>query len=131
MGEIKTKPTDVKPEDFLETVEHPTRKSDGYELLRIMKEVTGEEPEMWGPSIIGYGRMTYSNTRGEAEWPRVGFSPRKRSLSVYVTPGFEGLEGLLEKLGKHRLGKGCLYINKLADVNIDVLKDIVKKTYDS
>jgi hypothetical protein len=85
---------------------------------------------MWGSSIVGFGSYTYDNTRGKGfEWPRVGFSPRKRSLSIYITPGFEGFNDLLDRLGKHRLGVGCLYINKLADVDIDVLKEIIGKAY--
>jgi len=130
MSGLKTRPTDQKPEDFLETVEHPTRKSDGYKLLEIFKNVTGEKPVMWGPSIVGFGSYKYENTRGkEFEWPRVGFSPRKQSLSIYITPGFDRFTDLLDVLGKHRLGKGCLYINKLADVDIEILKKIVRKAY--
>ena len=130
MSELKTRPTDQKPEDFLETVEHPTRKSDGYKLLEIFKEVTEEEPIMWGSSIVGFGVYKYENTRGkEFEWPRVGFSPRKQSLSIYITPGFDGFQDLLDELGKHRLGKGCLYVNKLLDVDIEVLKKIIYKAY--
>lgn len=131
MSTLKTRPTDQKAEDFLETVEHPTRKSDGYTLLKVMREVTGEEPVMWGTSIIGFGKMKYTNTRGENEWPRVGFSPRKRSQSVYVTYGLVGYEELLEKLGKHRMGVGCIYINKLADIDMDVLRKIIKKSYEA
>ncbi len=130
MSDLKTRPTDQKPEDFLETIEHPPRKSDGYRLLEIFKEVTGEEPIMWGPSIIGFGIYTYENTKGKGfEWPRVGFSPRKQSLSIYITSGFDGFKDLFEELGKHRLGKGCLYINKLADVDNGVLKKIIYKAY--
>lgn len=130
MSELKTRPTDQKPEDFLETIEHPTRKSDGYQLLEIFKQVTNEKPVMWGPSIVGFGGYKYENTRGkEFEWPRVGFSPRKRSLSIYITPGFDGFQDLFEELGKHRLGKGCLYVNKLEDVDIEVLKTIINKAY--
>ena len=130
MSELKTRPTDQKPEDFLETVEHPTRKSDGYRLLEIFKEVTEEEPIMWGSSIVGFGVYTYENTRGKVfEWSRVGFSPRKQSLSIYITPGFDGFQDLLDELGKHRLGKGCLYVNKLLDVDIEVLKKIIYKAY--
>ena len=116
--------------DFIESVEHKTRKSDGYKLLEMMKEVTGEKPVMWGLSIIGFGTLKYRNTKGEAEWPRVGFSPRKQRLSVYVSYGFDNYEELLNKLGKHKLGKGCLYINKLADIDTEVLKRIIKKSYE-
>jgi hypothetical protein len=129
MVELKTRPTDVSVEAFLESVEHPTRKADGFKLLEIMKEVTREKPVMWGTSIIGFGTFhnRYASGR-EIDWMKVGFSPRKRSLTVYLTPGLEEINSLREALGKHRVGKGCLYINKLADVDTDVLKKIIKKS---
>ena len=131
MSDLKTKPTDQSVEDFLKKVEHPTRKSDGFELLEMMKEVTKEDPVMWGTSIIGFGSYHYKYASGrEGDWMKTGFSPRKRSLSVYISHGFEGYDELLEKLGKHRLGKGCLYINKLADVDKQVLKEIIKKSHE-
>jgi hypothetical protein len=130
MSALKTRPTEQRVEDFLETIEHKTRKSDGYKLLEIFKDVTRESPVMWGSSIVGFGSYTYENTRGKGfKWPRVGYSPRKRSLSIYITPGFELFQGLLDRLGKHRLGVGCLYINKLVDVDIEVLKEIIGKAY--
>ena len=132
MTEIKTKPTTQKAKEFLETIEHPTRKSDGYTLLKLMIEITKEKPIMWGSSIIGFGTIHYKTKSGqEADWPKTGFSPRKRSLSIYVTTGFNDFEALLSKLGKHRLGKGCLYINKLADVDLDVLREIIQKAYET
>jgi hypothetical protein len=132
MSDLKTRPTDQNPEDFLEKVEHPTRKSDGFELYEMMKEITKEEPVMWGSSIIRFGSYHYKYASGrEADWLKTGFSPRKRSLSVYISQGFDGYEELLMKLGKHRLGKGCLYINKLADIDKDVLKQIIRKSYTS
>ena len=132
MSDLKTRPTDQNPEDFLEKVEHPTRKSDGFELLEMMKEITQEEPVMWGLSIIGFGSYHNKYASGrEADWLKTGFSPRKRSLSVYISQGFDGYEELLMKLGKHRLGKGCLYINKLSDIDKDVLKQIIKKSHTS
>ena len=129
MVELKTRPTDASVKEFLESVEHPTRRADGFELLQIMKDVIREEPVMWGTSIIGFGTYHYKYASGrEADWLKVGFSPRKRSLTVYLTPGLDEIENLREELGKHRGGKGCLYINKLSDVNIDVLKKIIKKS---
>lgn len=128
---LKTKPKEKSVEDFLNAVEHPQRKADGFELLEIMKEVTKEEPVMWGPSIIGFGSYHYKYASGrEGDWPITGFSPRKRSLSIYLTPGLDDISDLLGVLGKHRVGKGCLYINKLSDVDIDVLKEIIKKTFE-
>ena len=101
----------------------------GFELLKIMKEVTQEEPIMWGTSIIGFGSYHYRYASGrEGDWPIAGFSPRKRSLTVYLSPGLDDISDLLGKLGKHRVGKGCLYINKLSDVDTGVLKKIVKKS---
>jgi len=129
MSDMKTKPTDVKVEDFLDAVEHPTRKADGFELLRIMKEVTKEKPVMWGPSIVGFGSYHYKYASGrEGDWPITGFSPRKQRLVVYIMPGFEEYEDLLGKLGKHKVGVSCLYINKLADVDLSVLKELIVKS---
>jgi hypothetical protein len=129
MVKLKTRPTDGSVKEFLEAVEHPTRKADGLELLEIMKEVTHEEPVMWGASIIGFGTFHYKYASGrEVDWMKVGFSPRKRSLTVYLTPGLDDIDDLREKLGKHRVGKGCLYINKLEDVDMEVLKKIIKKS---
>jgi hypothetical protein len=129
MSEAKTRPTKVKVEDFLNTVEHPTRKADGFELLRIMKEITKKKPVMWGQSIVGFGSYHYKYESGrEGDIPIVGFSPRKASLSLYIMSGFEEYEDILRKLGKHKIGKSCLYINKLADVNISVLKELIEKS---
>jgi hypothetical protein len=129
MVELKTRPTDASVEEFLESVEHPTRKADGFKLLEIMKEVTQEKPVMWGTSIIGFGTFHYKYASGrEIDWMKVGFSPRKRSFTLYLTPGLDEIDDLREELGKHRVGKGCLYINKLTDVDTDVLKQIIKKS---
>ncbi len=132
MSDMKTKPTDVKVEDFLNSVERPTRKQDGFELLRIMKEITNEKAVMWGPSIVGFGSYHYKYATGrEGDMPLVGFSPRKQRLSVYIMPAFEEYKDLLGKLGKHKTGKACLYINKLADVDISILKEIITKSVEA
>ena len=132
MTKAKTRPTKVKVEDFLNAVEHPTRKKDGFELLRIMKEITKKKAIMWGPSVVGFGTYHYKYKTGrEGDMPLVGFSPRKQSLSVYIMPGFEEYKDLLGKLGKHKTGKACLYINKLADVDISILKKIIKKSVEA
>ena len=129
MSEVKTKPTKVKVEDFLNAIEHPTRKKDGFELLQIMKEITKKKAKMWGPSIVGFGIYHYKYKTGrEGDMPLVGFSPRKQSLSVYIMPGFEEYMDILGRLGKHKIGKSCLYINKLADVDISVLKELIEKS---
>jgi nucleoid DNA-binding protein len=132
MSENKTKPTDANVEDFLNAVEHPTRKKDGFELLKIMKAITKEKPVIWGPSIVGFGSYHYKYATGrEGDMPRTGFSPQKSRLTVYIMRGLEDYGNLLEKLGKHKIGKSCLYINKLADVDIDVLKEIIMKSLEA
>jgi hypothetical protein len=129
MSGNKTRPTDASVEEFLSAVEHRQRREDGFELLDIMKQVTKEEPVMWGPSIVGFGSYHYRYESGrEGDMPKTGFSPRKQSLTVYIMPGFEKHTDLLEKLGKHKLGKSCLYINKLADVDRAILKEIIRKS---
>ena len=92
-----------------------------------MHRVTGEEPVMWGPSIVGYGSYHYRYASGqEADWPVVGFSPRKQNLSIYIMTGFEASDALLSRLGKHKTGRSCLYVNKLADVDLEVLETLVR-----
>ena len=122
----KTKPTKVSVREFVESVEHDTRRKDAKALLKIFKDVTGMTPQMWGPSLIGYGRYHYKYESGrEGESMMTGFSPRKANLVLYIMPGYLDLEEKLSRLGKHKLGKACLYINKLADVDTDVLKEII------
>lgn len=125
-SENKTKQTDVSPEDFIATVEHPRRREDGQTLLAFFNEVTGLPPRMWGGSIIGYGRYHYTYDSGrEGDFMLTGFSPRKSALSLYVMSGFEKRAEKLERLGKHKIGKSCLYVNKLSDIDMNVLKEIV------
>jgi hypothetical protein len=126
MGENITKATDADPADFIAGVEHPTRRADAMTLLEMMQRVTGCRPRMWGPSIVGFGRYHYRYESGrEGEFMLTGFSPRARNLVVYVLPGYDDIGDDLAELGKHRIGKSCLYINKLADVDLDVLERIV------
>jgi len=132
MADIKTKQTDADVSDFLNTVENEQKKKDGFKLLDIYKRLTGEEPKMWGPSIVGFGKYHYKSERSnqEGEWMLAGFSPRKQSLSIYLMmSGMEASKDLLGKLGKHKVGMGCLYINKLDDVDMAVLEDLIKKSY--
>ena len=129
MTELKTKPTNKNVEQFLSNVEHSTKREDSFKILEIMKAITNEEPVMWGNSIVGFGTYHYKYDSGrEGDMPLVGFSPRKQSLSVYIMPGFDEYEDLLGRLGKHKVGKSCLYINKLADVDISVLKELIAKS---
>jgi len=126
MTENKTQVTDVEPRDFIAAVEHPTRRADAMVLLEMFQRVTGCEPKMWGPTIIGFGRYRYRYESGrEGEFLLTGFSPRKSSLVVYVLPGYTEIDEQLAALGKHKIGKSCLYINKLADVDLAVLERIV------
>ena len=124
----KTKATEVDPKDFISEVEPEKKKADAKVLLDFFNRVTGLKPKMWGPSIIGYGRYEYKYESGrEGEFMLTGFSPRKQNLTVYIMPGYRygEMEEKLSRLGKHKLGKSCLYINKLADVDMDVLEEIV------
>ena len=126
MVENKTQPTDVDPADFIASVQHPTRRSDAETLLDMMTRVTGFQPRMWGETIIGFGRYHYKYDSGrEGDYLLTGFSPRKANLVLYVMPGYDDVGDQLAELGKHKLGKSCLYVNKLADVDLEVLEQIV------
>lgn len=130
MSENKTRPTDQSVLDFLNSVEHKTRRADGLALLEMMEEVTGEEAVLWGSSIVGFGSYHYQYESGrEGDMPLVGFSPRKQSMTVYIMPGFDDYEAQLDELGKHKTGKSCLYINKLADVDEGVLRQLIASSY--
>jgi len=131
MAEAKTKPTTVSVDAFLDAVEHPVRRADGHEVRRVMERITDEPATMWGPSIIGFGSYHYKYASGhEGDMCRVGFSPRSAKLVLYVG-GFAEYEALLEKLGKHKRSKACLYVNKLADVDQGILEEIVRRTYEA
>ena len=130
MTENKTQKTGASVEEFLASVSNAQRRADGLTLLDMMKDVTGLEPEMWGPSIIGFGEYHYRYESGrEGDMPLVGFSPRSKSLSLYVMPGFGDFDDLLSRLGKYRTGVSCLYVNKLADVDSDVLRELIARSY--
>lgn len=112
--------------DFLASVEHPTRSADARALDQLFQEITGWQPRMWGPTIIGYGSYDYVYKSGHSGTSlATGFSPRKASLSVYIMPGYQDFGDILARLGKHKHGKACLYINKLADVDVDVLAELI------
>jgi hypothetical protein len=131
MSENKTRPTDQNVVDFLNKVEHKTRREDSFTLLEIMEEVTGEDAVMWGNSIVGFGSHHYKYESGrEGDMPYIGFSPRKQSMTLYIMPGFDDYEEMLAELGKHKTGKACLYINKLADVDDDVLRRLIQRSYE-
>ena len=130
MAETKTKPTEVTPESFIEAVDHPGKREDGKVLDALFRKVTGMCPRMWGPTIIGYGEYTtvYDSGR-KVNCPRTGFSPRKAKHSLYLMCGSPKEEAqfapLLARLGKYSRGKGCLYVNKLADIDLAVLEELV------
>lgn len=130
MAENKTQATGASVQDFLAAVEHPVRRADGLRLLALMSGVTGQPAEMWGPTVVGFGRYHYKYASGrEGDAPAVGFSPRKSSLSLYgLTYGPEAAE-LLRSLGKHRPGAGCLYVNKLDDVDEAALAELIRLGY--
>ena len=126
MTELKTRPNDKNIIEFLNKVENKRRREDSFEILKLMREVTQEEPIMWGDSIVGIGNYHYKYASGrEADWLQIGFSPRKQYFTVYIMDGFEKYTELLDKLGKHKTGKSCLYINKLEDVSIPALKELM------
>jgi hypothetical protein len=132
MAGQKTKATEQSVEDFLDKVPDEQIRDDCFSLIKLMKKVTGSAPKMWGPSIIGFGKYHYKYDSGhEGDTCLAGFSPRKQNITLYVMPGFSD-EGsvLLEKLGKHKAGKGCLYIKKLDDIDTAVLEKLVKKSVD-
>lgn len=129
MAENKTKAKKASVSGFLKKVPDKNRREDCLKVLEIMKDVTGEEPEMWGSSIVGFGRYHYKYESGrEGDAPLTGFSPRKGDLTLYITTGFEPFSDLMSGLGKHKTGKSCLYIKKLDDVDLSVLRKLVEKS---
>lgn len=127
MAELKTKVTRASVEKFLEGIKDEKRRQDCYQILKIMKQATRAEPKMWGTSIVGFGEYRYRYASGrEGEWFLTGFSPRVQNLTLYMMSGFD--KDVLKRLGKYKTGKGCLYINKLEDVDLRVLKELVVKS---
>ncbi|MDY6931628.1 MAG: DUF1801 domain-containing protein [Halobacteriota archaeon] len=129
MTELKTKPNEGDVLDFLNGVVDEKRRKDCFVILDLMKEVTGEEPIMWGDSIVGFGSYHYKYKSGrEGDWLSTGFSPRKRYLTIYIMSGFERYDELMNKLGKYKTGKSCLYINKIEDIDQSVLKELIRES---
>jgi hypothetical protein len=127
MAELKTKLTDASVEDFLDEIADERKRQDSYTILTMMQEVTGAKAKMWGDSIVGFGSYHYKYASGrEADWMLVGFSPRKQNLTLYIMSGFEQYDQLLQRLGKHSTAKSCLYIKRLADVDLAVLRELVR-----
>ncbi len=128
-AELKTKVNDASVEGFLNSIKDEQTRADCFEILKLMKQVTKEEPKMWGASIVGFGSYHYKSASGrEGDWMLTGFSPRKQNLTLYLMSGFDAHADLLKKLGKHKTSVGCLYIKKLEDVDKKVLKELVVET---
>lgn len=131
MAEIKTKQTDADVKEFVYSfTDSEEKQKDSFELIKIFQEITSFEPKMWGPSIIGFGVYHYKSERSkqEGDWPIIGFSPRKAALTLYVYFSSDKNEKLLEKLGKFKKTKGCIYVKKLSDINLEILKEMVLET---
>jgi len=126
MAEPKTRGNDADVNAFLDAVEDRQKLDDSLELVKLMSAATGSQARMWGSSIVGFGTYHYKYASGrEGDWPITGFSPRKQNLSIYIMPGFSRYETLMARLGNHKTGKSCLYVKKLDDIDLDVLKELV------
>jgi hypothetical protein len=131
-AELKTKETNASVEDFLNSVEDEQKRADGFKVLEMMKRLSGEEPKMWGTGLIGFGNTVLKYASGrELDWMHIGFSPRKANLTLYLMDGPARHPELLEKLGKHKIGGGCLYIKKLADVDERTLEKLISSSLDN
>ena len=131
MAKNKTEFTNQSVADFLQTVENEQKRNDSYELIALMEQLTGEKAKMWGPTIVGFGNYHYKYESGhEGNAPLVGFSPRKAAISLYVFTGLQEQEHLLGNLGKFTMGKACIYVKKLADINLDVLTNLMNHSID-
>ena len=130
MAEPKTKPTQASVKEFLNQIPDKERREDCFAVAKIMEEITGDKPKMWGPSIVGFGTWHYKYASGrEGDWPVAAFSPRKKDLTLYITMGFfDQHPELMEKLGKHSVGKSCLYIKRLSDIHLPTLKKVIKES---
>ena len=126
MAENKTKPTDESVEDFINSVPDEQKRKDSFVILEMLKKASDEEPKMWGTSLIGFGYIKLKSAAGrEVEWIRIGFSPRKANISLYLNGDVTRHAAALGKLGKHKTGVGCVYINKLSDIDLNVLNEII------
>ncbi|WP_368186545.1 DUF1801 domain-containing protein [Aestuariibius sp. HNIBRBA575] len=127
MADNKTQITAQSVEDFIASIDHPTRRADAIVLDQMFRRVTGYTPRMWGPTIIGYGQYHYTYKTGrQGDSLATGFSPRKASQSIYIMPGYANFADIMARLGKHKTGRACLYVNKLADIDMDVLEELVR-----
>lgn len=131
MAELKTKATTQNPSDFLRTIEPESKRADSLALLEVFKKATGQKAVMWGTSIVGFGMYHYKSERSrqEGDWPLVGFSPRKQNLTLYIMPGLQDEPKLLARLGTYKVTGGCVYINKLADVDTQILSALISSSF--
>jgi len=126
MSDLKTKPHKASVSAFLNAVENETRKRDAKVINKMMTRISGEKPTMWGPTLVGFGSHHYKYASGrEGDWIITGFSPRKSAMSLYILPGYGEFDDIMARLGKHKTGKACLYINKLEDVDMTVLEELI------
>jgi hypothetical protein len=131
MAELKTTQNDKSVTAFLNGIADEKKRQDSFTILELMQQVTGLEPKMWGDSIVGFGTYHYKYASGrQGDSPLTGFSPRKQNLTLYIMPGFDQYEALLQDLGKYKTGKACLYINKITDIDLQVLKELVEQSFD-
>ena len=131
MATNKTQQTAVNVQDFLRQVDNNTRRADALVLDQLFRKITGFQPRMWGPTIVGYGQYHYTYDSGrQGDMPATGFSPRKANMVVYVVPGYDGFEALMQGLGKHRTGKSCLYLGPLKNIDLDVLGKLIRAGLD-
>ncbi|MCB0803376.1 MAG: DUF1801 domain-containing protein [Flavobacteriales bacterium] len=130
MAANKTQATTASVTDFIETVEHEQKKKDAYVLLELMTSITNEKGVLWGTNLIGFGNYHYKYESGrEGDFFKVGFSPRKTAISIYIIPGFERYDELMQQLGKFKTGASCLYVNKLADIDLTILKQLIEQSF--
>lgn len=131
MAELKTKKTEASVEDFLNSISDEAKRKDSFTLLELFKKVTGEEPKMWGTAIVGFGQYHYKSERSsqEGDWPLAAFSPRKQNLTLYVMPSYKEVGEAIKGLGKCKTSVGCLYINKLADVDLAKLEKVIEISF--
>ena len=129
MYELKTKLNDANVAEFINTVEDAKKKEESFKIIDLMRDISGEEPKMWGNSIVGFGIFRYQGKTCAGEWMKIGFSPRKAALTIYLSFDIEQYRSILDQLGKYKTGKGCLYIKKLTDVDETVLKTLIQTAY--
>ncbi len=129
MAELKTRPNNQNVDDFLKKVSDPAKRKNCHRVLDIMKQITQQEPKMWGDSMVGFGNYHYQYTSGrEGNWFLTGFSPRKQSLTIYIMSGFDQFEHLMSQLGKYKNSKSCLYVKKLEDIDLGILKELIAES---